>query len=251
MSDFQVTFLLLGISFISLLLGGRIVRQRRTPLELRAIGAYQQIPVWIDEAVESAQAPHLSFGSAALGQTSTLTLLAKAQTAYYLFRRLSFQKRAPLITLSDPLSLAIASDTLRKAYLARQNLEAFRPNAVVWYPAGEKSLTFAAGAAAHSADLGSGHHLLLGQFGMEAILFAESSRRRRQKMLLGSTQLEGQAIAYISSPAPLIGEEMFVGGAYFNPKSSLAMGSLISLDVLRWAVILGILAVTLFNLITE
>ena len=248
MTDAQITLLIIGTAFVSMLLGTTIVRRRRTPLDLRVIPGYAILPVTIDEAVESDHLPHFSPGTSAVGDGSTLAALASADLMYYLVRRLSFERRLPLVTLSDPITLAVASDTLRKAYLARDNLETFRPNAVVWYPQGEASLAFAAGAASHATDMDVSSHILTGRFGPEIALLGDSAMRRDQRLIANSTTLEGQAIAFVMADHSIIGEELFVGGAYLDRDNALATGSLITLDTLRWMVIIfGILLGILSN----
>lgn len=249
MSDAEVTFLILPFVFLSVLIGSTLVRGRRTPLDIRPIQGYQILSALIDEGVESNRLPHFSLGTAIIGQESTVAALAAANALYPLFKRLSFQKRLPLVTLSDPITLAIAADTLRKAYLYRNNAVAFRPDAVAWYPIGERSVTFAAGAAAHSTDLDVANHILLGQFGAELAYFAEAGRRRDQKILAHSTRLEGQAIAFVMADYHIIGEELFVSDAYANPHDPLAMGSLIALDFLRWASIVIIVLAVILNIV--
>jgi len=248
MTDAQITLLIIGAAFVSMLLGTTIVRRRRTPLDLRVIPGYAILPVTIDEAVESDHLPHFSPGTSSVGDGSTMAALASADLMYYLVRRLSFERRLPLVTLSDPITLAVAADTLRKAYLARDNLETYRPNAVAWFPQGEGSLAFAAGAASLATDMDVSSHILTGRFGSEIALIGDASMRRNQRLIANSTTLEGQAVAFVMSDNAIIGEELFVSNAYMDRDSSLAMGSLITLDTLRWLVIIfGILLGILSN----
>lgn len=248
MSDATLTWALLLIAFVSLLAGSTLVRRRRTPLDLRPIGGYQVLPLAIDEAVESDRPLHFSLGASAIGGDSTPTLLAATEIIYHLVTRLSFGRRLPLVTLSDPMTLAVASDTLRKAYALRNNLEAYRSRAVAWYPQGERSLAFAAGIASHAADINVSSHILLGNFGAEMAYVGESNIRRDVHLIANSTTLEGQAVAYAMGEQMIIGEELFVGSAYLDRDNPLHMGSLIAQDTLRWLVIIfGILLGILLN----
>jgi hypothetical protein len=247
MSEAILTFVLVLTTFACFLLGSLIVRRRRTPLSLRPIEAYRLIPLEIDASLEADRKVHFSFGSAAVGGESTPVALAGADLMYFLFLRLAFQPKLPLISLSDPLTLAVASDTLRKAYLKRDNLKAFKSDSIAWYPQGETPLTFAA-LASHTADLDVSNHLLFGQFGPELAFLSESATRRQQNFYAVSTTLEGQAIAYATSAQPIIGEEIFQFGAYTQPQSGLYMGGLVAMDTLRWFIIIfGILLSVLVN----
>lgn len=250
MNDAQFTLLMLGLAFITLLLSANNIRRRRTPLDLRPIRSYAALPLLVDEAVESSLVPHFSLGTSAVGQNSTLTALASAGLMYHLLTRLSFERRLPLVTLADPLTLAVASDTLRKAYLSRSNLATYRPTAVIWYPEGEKSMSFAAGIANHAQDKRVANHILMGRFGSELALITESARQHGQKVFAHSTRVEGQAIAYAAADHYLLGEEIFVGNAYLEGNNALHVGSAVALDVLRWFVIVVIVVALVVNGIT-
>jgi hypothetical protein len=83
-------------------------------------------------------------------------------------------------------------------------------------------------------------NILVGSYGMELGLILDASNRRRLPSIAASDQLEGQAVAWALSERPLIGEEMFVAGAYLG-NSAVQHGSVIALDTLRWALILGLI----------
>ncbi|MFP4323322.1 MAG: DUF6754 domain-containing protein [Anaerolineales bacterium] len=252
MNDFAImaTIGLVLIALLSSYLGSIVVRQRRTPLDLRPLPGYAVLPRLLDASVESDRPAHISLGAASIGDQGTGAALAAAEITYYLTRRLSFERRLPLITTSDPLTLLVATDTLRRAYIARDNLDAFRPNAIAWYPQGERSLAFAAGVSSLAASEQSTAHLLLGTYGAELALIGESAARHRQQMVANSTLLEGQAVAYAMADETLIGEELFVGSAYLDRDNVLHMSTLIAQDTLRWVVIAGILIAILVNLVT-
>lgn len=246
MNDALITWALLLVGLVFLWIGSYFVRRRRTPLALRPIEAYRVMPLIADETIESNRLPHISLGASGIGGETTVTALASADVMYYLVRRMSFSKQIPLVTLSDPITLLLSYDTLRRAYAARDNLESFRATASVWVPQGERSMVFAAGAASLSQSVKTENHVLLGTFGSELAYFGEVHSRRNQLLIANSTLLEGQAVAFAMSDHPLIGEELFVGGAYLHPENSLRMGSLIAQDVLRWLTILSILAAALY-----
>ena len=247
MSDGEVTLALIAVTLVSMLIGSLVIRQRRAPLSLRPIMGYEVLPLAVDESVESDRPIHFSMGSSALAGESAGAALASADAIYHLVMRLSFERRLPLVTTSDAVTLALATDTLRKAYIARDNLESFRPEAAAWYPAGKHSLVFAAGVAARAADIRASSQVLLGNFGEELALVAEAGRAVNQRLVANSTTVEGQAVAQVVSDATIVGEELFVAGAYLDQKNTAAMSSLVALDTLRWLVIIGILVAIVVN----
>ena len=88
---------------------------------------------------------------------------------------------------------------------------------------------------------------MLGRFGAELAYIGETSARYDQSFVGHSTSLEGQAVAFAQSEAPVIGEELFVGGAYSSPESSFEIGGVIAIDVLRWVAIAAIIVIAISN----
>jgi len=219
--------------------GTLLLRRRR--LAVRTIPAFRTMPTAVDEAIESDRGLHISWGDAGVGGQSTLTALAGAQVVHALTERAAIGDRSPTVTMSDPLGLALAQDTLRRAYAARGLPNRFRATSAAWLPSGPGSLAFAAGAASLASDDNVSANVLIGRFGIEMIVIAEMGARRDIIQVAGSdTRLEGQAVAYVISETPMLGEEMFAGGAYLS-RDPVSLGGLLAQDVLRWLMILFIL----------
>jgi hypothetical protein len=104
-------------------------------------------------------------------------------------------------------------------------------------------LAFAAALTATMGDDQVAGNVLVGSFGMELALILEASRRKRLASVAASDQLEGQAVAWALAEHPLIGEEMFVAGAYLG-ENAAQRGSVVALDTLRWVLIIGIVVAT-------
>lgn len=245
--DSTFFWLLLTAAFAALSIGTVVSRRRRNPFTLRRINAYRTMPHNVDGAVESNQLVHFSVGGAAIGQTSTLSALAALSTMYILAERQAFATNTPIITLTDPITLAVAQDTLRRAYLSRNNLKAYKADAVMWYPQSERSLAFGAGASTLIRTRDVSSNILLGDFGTELAYIGEASLRQDTFFVGHSTRLEGQAIAYAQSDNPLIGEELFMGNAYLTPDNPSNMGAALAMDALRWVIIIAIILVALVN----
>jgi hypothetical protein len=249
-NDNEIVFsaLMLLVAFAAVMLGSFFARRRQMTPRLRFIRAYQEMPQYVDKAVESNRKLHISLGASSICNETTLAALAGTEIIYHLIKRQAFTSQMPLITLSDPLTLAIAQDTVRKAYIARQNFLAYRPYAVLWYPSPAGSLIFGAGIASLASLSESPATILIGTFGTEIAFVGESSQRRHQSFVGHSTQLEGQAIAFGLSETPLIGEELFVGEAYLKSERGIAIGSVVGLDILRWVAIALIIIGVIINL---
>jgi hypothetical protein len=211
---------------------------------LRRIGAYAAIPQLAGEAVEMGKAVHVSLGSSAIRETSTLSALAGAEILYHIAERAALSDKPTVVTLSDPITLALGQDTLRRAYKARDALNKYRSTLARWYPQGPQSLAFAAGAGTTMLDEDASTNVLVGRFGEELMLIAENAIRYDRQVVAHSDQIDGQAIAYVVSDAPLIGEEMYAGGGYLG-RTPLLIGSVVAQDALRYIVITIIIGLAL------
>lgn len=238
-----ITGLFLLLTFVLLVVGMqilRVLRRRGVTLALRRIPAYQQMmPAGVGEAVESARPLHVSLGASGLGAETTISALAASEVVYHLSERAAISGEPPIITLSDPTSLGLAQGTLRRAYQTRNRLDAFRSSAARWYPPG---LPFAAGVGAAMAEEDANMSVMTGRLGPELAFVGETASRYDQLFIAQSDQPEGQAVGWVMSDAPLIGEELYVAGAYMpRHPTTLHMSQLLTMEILRLVVILGII----------
>ena len=98
------------------------------------------------------------------------------------------------------------------------------------------------------SDEKTGANVLMGHFSSEVALITDAGERSDNLTLAGTDNLPAQAVLYATAHEPLIGEELYAGGAYLNA-GTMHDASLRTQDVLRWAliivIILGILAKSL------
>ncbi|MBI1258766.1 MAG: hypothetical protein GC204_14955 [Chloroflexi bacterium] len=234
-----ITTLIIVLALVVTVIVTQFIRRRKTAFPMRMISAYEAIPLLIGESIEAGRPMHVSFGSAGLGGSSTALTLASAELAYQIAAR--NQVGSTVITMSEPSALPLAYGTLRRAYASRQ--DRLSASSVRWYPAGTRSLAFAAALTGMLGDERVSGNVLTGSFGPEIALVLEAAARKRQSSIAGSVDLDGQAVAYAMADQALIGEELFVAGAYMGD-SATQRGSVVTLDVLRWLLILGILIAT-------
>lgn len=225
-------------------------RRRRPLLALREIPAYSAMALYAGQAIEANRPMHLSLGSAGLGSQDTLTALAAAELFYYVAEGTTIGDIPPILTLSDASALPLGQDTLRRAYQARGREGLLRYERVRWYPSGGRSMAFAAALTALMVADDVSSNVLTGRFGIELALIMDASHHRHLPAIAASTQLEGQAVAYALSDHVLIGEEIFTAGAYLSDSPRHSAEAL-TLDVLRWLLIVAMLAVMLLTLITN
>jgi hypothetical protein len=238
-----ITVLILLLAMVISVIVTQFILRRRNLVTLRTIPAYAELPLRVGEAIEANRPIHISLGSAGLGGGNTLLTLASAELFYQTAQRAAIGAVPPILTVSDPTAIPLGQDMLRRAYRARNLLERYPLGSVRWYPAGARSLAFAAALTATLADDRIANNVLVGNFGPELALVTDTAARRDQGVIAASDQLEGQAVAYAMSDQPLIGEEIFTAGAYLGD-SATQTGSVVTMDILRLLLILAMLIPT-------
>jgi hypothetical protein len=83
----------------------------------------------------------------------------------------------------------------------------------------------------------TGGSLFAGNFGAELALPLLSSTRNRTTSIAAPTDLEGQAVAYAMADHALLGDGLFVAGAYLDD-SKAQLGGVVAGTVLRYTVII-------------
>jgi hypothetical protein len=179
---------------------------------LKAIGA----------AIERGRRLHLSTGHGEVTSPSAAASFAALGMLHPLRRRAA-QSDLPTITTSGAGELAL---------LAQPGDSAL---------SGPTPLAYAAGALSWMADDDCAANLAAGRLGGELALLIDAAEQQDGVCLAGSDAFPGQAALYACSGEGLIGEDLFAASAYLDGNAA-QRASLHAQDVLRWLVILAILA---------
>lgn len=196
---------------------------------LRDLPAFGRLRRAIGRSVEDGSRVHISLGSASLTSQYSASALAGLTVLEQVARLSSASDNPPVVTSGDPALAILSQDELRAASLPGD----FDP--LQGRLAGVTPYSYAAGAMPVFRDETVSAGVLLGSFGPEAGLIADAAEQGRSCLLAGSDALAGQAVLFAAAQDPLIGEEVFAGGAYLNP-GGLHTASLHAQDLLRWAV---------------
>jgi hypothetical protein len=192
-------------------------------------------------AIESNRPVHLGMGSAGIGGKNTLLALASAELFYQVAREGSIGDVPPIVSVSDGSAVPLAQDSLRHGYQPSGRAHLVRYANVRWFPAGNRSLAYAAAVTALMGDDSVSSNILTGSFGPELALIMDASNRRKLPVIAASDQVEGQAVAYPLSEYLFIGEEIFVSGAYLDQRA-LPSAEALTLDLLRWLTVAALIA---------
>lgn len=230
---------LVVVGFAGLLLVALTLWRRRSSARLRPIDAYTRLNRAVGLAVEQGTRLHISLGHGSLSTTRGGSALAGLAMLRRLAERTSASDRPPIVTSGDASLAILSGDTLQSGYRAAGAEEQYRFS--TGRLAGLTPFSYAAGTVPMEHDENVTANVVLGNLGTESALIAEASSRENADLIAASDDLSAQTIFYISAQEPLIGEELFAAGAYIGAGASHE-ASLHVQDILRWLVILAILA---------
>ena len=240
----SILILLLGL--VLTVVVPQFVRRRRDIVTLRHQPAYADLNEMTASAVEAGRTVMVGMGSVGLGGESTALALAAEEVAFQAVVRAAYGDRTPIVTVSDGTGLSLAFDAVRKAYRRQDKVAPY--GAVRWLPPGPRSLAYAAAMTAYVSGDRASSQVLVGRFGTELALISEASVRRGSVLIAASDQLDGQAVAFAFSQHALIGEEIFQASAYLG-NSGVRRGEAVALDMLRWLLIVAVVALAAHRLI--
>lgn len=233
---------LLGLA--ALLLLGLTLWRRRSPVTLRPIEAYERLNRAVGLAVENGTRLHISLGRGNLFTARGGSALAGLAMLRRLAERTSASDRPPIVTSGDAALAILSQDTLRSGYRAAGAEEQYRFS--TGRLTGLTPFSYAAGTMPIEHDENVSANVVIGDLGAESALIAEASDRENSSLIAASDDLSAQAIFYASAQEPLIGEELFAAGAYVGAGASHD-ASLQVQDILRWLIIVAILAGSLLK----
>ncbi len=220
------------------LLGIIALWKRKSPAQLRHLPALACLSHLLGLSVEDGTRLHVSLGNGSLLNPHGASALAGLAMLRHITERTSVSDKPPLASTGDPLFGILAQDTLQAGYqaVAANELYSHTTGRIT----GLSPFGYAAGAMNISQDEDVSGTILIGHFGSEAALLADSSERANIAMIGASDNLVGQAVLFANSQDVLIGEDLFSAGAYLGAGVS-HLASLTLQDILRWLIILVLL----------
>lgn len=222
------------ILFIVLMLVMTYITARLARPSLRPIAAFDRLRRAIGLGVESGTRLHISIGRGSLSETEAAAGFAGLEILERTAQAASVSDRPPVSTSGDGALSILSRDTLQSAYASSGVESRFSP--LSGRLTGLTPFSYAAGAMAVNADEHVTANIVVGHFGSEAALLAESAEQSHAVCLGGSDDPNGMAVLYAAAHEPLVGEEMFAGGAYLDGKPA-NLASIQVQDWIRWGLI--------------
>ena len=246
MTDFLLGLVGFGIIFGSaILLGGLVVLRRKSVPAFRKIEAFSRLRHAVGRVVEDGTRLHVSLGRGALVTPQSASALAGLTLLGSLAELTSAGDQPPIATSGDAALAILSQDTLQTGSLASAQ-GAYDPTA--GRLTGLTPFSYVAGAIPAILDENISTNVIIGNFGAEAALLVDAAERANTFTMASSDNLTAQAVLYASAQEPLIGEDLFAAGAYFDA-GKLHAASLRVQDILRWLIIIVILVGALLKLV--
>ncbi len=226
----------------------RAARRRAAPPGLRRIEAFHSLPQTVGQAVETGRRLHISLGTGSLGNASTAATLAGMAVLDQISAAAAVSDKPPIVTSADGATMLLAQDTLRNVYARQNALSRYDPYSS--QVAGLTPIAFGAAQTTLQKDEAVAGTILIGSVDSEAVLLSEAAQRQGVTTLAGSDNPAAQAMLFATSDHPLIGEDLFAGGAYIAGAPA-HVGSLQAQDVIRLVIGGAILAGVIFRTVAD
>ncbi len=226
------------ILFAILMITFTVLNRKRPWRNLRRIPAFSHLGRAIGLAVEDGKRLHVSIGRGNLTGPRSAAAFVGLSMLEQIVQVASESDHPPLATSGDGALAILSQDTLRKAYREMGAAEQFDPDA--GQLAGLTPFSYAAGTLPIMRDENVSANIIAGNFGNEVALMTDAAERGEEFTLAGADSLPAQAIMYATAQEPLIGEELYAGGAYLRA-APMHAASLRAQDIVRWLLVAVIL----------
>lgn len=218
----------------------------RWPVSFRKIAGYEALLEALERAVESGERVHLSLGTGSLIGTDSSAAFAGLVMLTEIAKVTSLSDRPVVVTTGDGAMAIVAQDSLRSAYREAGAIDRYQPISARML--GPTPFSYVANIPILLESEKVSANILAGAFGAEGALAADFSERKQSFVLAGTEDVQSQALLYATAEYPLIGEEIFAGGAYLGVGPA-HRASLRVQDTVRFIIVGGILLGLLLNLL--
>ena len=242
-----LVLIIMAVMIVAFTLIGR--RNSARPRTLRRIDAFQSLPTTVGQAVETGQRLHISLGTGQVGLADTAVTVAGLTVLDQISAAAAVSDRPPVVPTSDGAAMLLAQDTLNSVYARQNALARYDPESA--QVVGLTPASFGAAQTTLPGDEAVAGAVLIGAIGSEAVLLAEGGQRAGVTTLAGAESVATQAMLYTTADHPLMGEEVFAGGAYIGGQPRF-IASLTAQDLARvfiaGLVIIGVIVATVRTL---
>ena len=238
--------LLFVFCFVIAMIAFALLSRRGAGYTLRPIATFGQLRRAISLSVEAGKRLHLSLGRGATPGAEIASAFVGLSLLERVTRVASISDQPPVATSGDATLAILSQDVLRAA--ARDLGGRIQVDPAAGQLSGLTPLSYAVGTLPVLYDEDVSTSVLIGHFGSEVGFLTDAAERSGSLILGGSDQLPAQAVMVASASDALIGEEVFVAGAY-TQAGAMHTASLRAQDVARWLIVSVILVGILLKLL--
>ena len=227
--------------------------KRGVRLTLRPIAAYAALKGLFARSAEAGQPVHLSLGTTGIGDQFTADTTAALNVLEYFTERGAISAAPPVVTLAHPTALPVAQDIMRRVYrqmgVRKISIHArapLAPDPHNFSTNRNDAFAYAVGVMRLLTQQKLAANVMVGRFGDEFLLMGEAGAQRGLIQIGGTSAPEVLPFVYATMTHPLIGEEIYAGGAYLSGKPA-HLSSLFAQDMMRWVLVAGIVSAVLLR----
>lgn len=237
--------ILIVILFLGVILLVNFLTEDQDKNPLRSIHGYDEINQKVNAAVENGTQLHLSLGHGGITGPESAATLAGLTLLKQIIAKSSICDYPPLATTGNAATSILAQDTI----LGTSQSISIEDQSRISYGelVGVTPYSYAAGTLTTIRDDNVSANVFTGWFGSELIWLTTAGERQGTSTITGAAQLPAQAVLYASASDPLIGEELFVSGAYLDA-GKIYHASVTAQDIFRWLIVGLILLGVLLNI---
>ena len=236
--------LVLILIFFGLILLFSFAGRSRPGVELRQIPAFKKLRHAISLAVEAGTRLHISLGRGDITRPESASAFVGLSMVERMSKSAATGDSPPIVTTGDSSLAILAQDTLKTSYQEMGLIDQYERTSSQLL--GVSPFSYAAGTLPIISDENTSASILIGSFGTEVALLTDAGERSGNLTLAGTDDISAQAILYATAHEPLIGEELYAGGAYVQA-GAMHAASLRAQDVIRWLIVIAILGGILLN----
>jgi hypothetical protein len=233
-----IGFLIVGLTAGLILFLAIFVRRKRP--SWRKIPVIEELYRQVGLSVEDGRRQHFSIGRASLLSPESMASLVAVEAFRKVARDTSRGDYPPVATAGDGALTILSQSVLQQTPQANRAFLLGRTG-------GLTPFSYVAGVLQDIHDPKVSSNVLVGHYGLEIGLLTDAAERARTFVMAGSDDIAAQAIAYASTPEPLIGEELYVVSAYLDD-NPLHLASVRVQDLWRWGIVIVLLLGAILNL---
>ncbi len=220
--------------------------RKRVKVNFRHLPSLDTLQKAINLVVEGGKGMHISLGRGSSLSPQFAGSLMSLHFLKILARQCLNGDIPPLATSGDGLLNILSQETLDSASASAQLPEDYQH--LGSQVTGITPFSYTAGTMMAQRDDNQAVMVIAGHYGAEVALIADMAERSRSHTISGTDDISAQAMLFVTTRAPLIGEEFFAAGAYTHG-NLLHTSSIKTQDLLRILLVAGMVVGVILKLV--